>query len=100
MPYPARDSRKGSLVSNTEFPATDGYLLTTMAERLPPIHEEHTTVEEAIAGARIALAEATTHTVHLKTLVVVFDAQRRILWAAASDGWETDYRPGSSPEMH
>jgi len=41
----------------------------------------------------------TTHTVHQKSLVVVSDAQRRIQWAAATDGWETDYWTGSAPEM-
>ena len=56
-------------------------------------------VEEAIAAGRQVITAATRHTVHTKTLAVVSDEQQRIMWAAASDGWETDYRPGSPPEM-
>ncbi len=74
-------------------------MLTEMPAGAPAADQRFDRIDDAIAAARIALAEATTHTVHHKTLIVVSDAQRRILWAAATDGWETDYRAGSSPEM-
>ena len=78
---------------------TGSYRLSEMPAGAPATDSQFERIDDAIAGARGVLAEATTHTVHHKTLVVVFDAQRRILWAAATDGWETDYRVGSSPEM-
>jgi len=78
---------------------TGGYRLTEMPAGAPAADQQFDRIDDAIAAARIALAEATTHTVHHKTLVVVSDAERRIQWAAATDGWETDYRAGSSPEM-
>ncbi len=77
----------------------NGYGLTEMAAGAPAADQQFERIDDAIAAARIALAKATTHTVHEMTLVVVSGAQRRILWAAATDGWETDYRAGSSPEM-
>ncbi len=76
------------------------YLFTKMAEGTPATHDDYGTFEEAIVAARNEIAKATRLTVHNKTLVVVSDDQHRILWAAASDGWETDYRPGSAPETH
>jgi hypothetical protein len=92
---PARDY----LLNDTAPLPTGGYRLTEMPAGAPAADQQFDRIDDAIAAARIALAEATTHTVHHKTLVVVFDARRRILWAAATDGWETDYRAGSSPEM-
>ena len=56
-------------------------------------------VEEAIDAARTEVTRATRLPIHKKTLVIVSDDQHRIAWAAASDGWETDYRSGSPPEM-
>ena len=79
---------------------TSSHLLTKMAEGAPATHGDYDTFEEAMAQARTEIANATRLTFHNKTLVVLSDDQHRILWAAASDGWETDYRPGSSPEMH
>ncbi len=73
--------------------------LTAMPTGVPAADQQFDDIDAAIAAARTALAEGTTHPVHHKTLVVVSDAQRRIQWAAATDGWETDYRAGSSPEM-
>ncbi len=70
-----------------------------MAERSPPDNTEHTTVEEAIVAARAEIAKATRLPIHHKNLAIVSDDQHRIVWAAATDGWETDYRVGSSPEM-
>ena len=83
----------------TQSATPNGYGLTEMAAGAPAADQQFERIDDAIAAARVALAEATTHPVHQKTLVVVSDAQRRILWAAATDGWETDYRAGSSPEM-
>ena len=57
-----------------------------------------TSVQRHVA-ARTDIAEATRLPVHNKTLVIVSDDRQRIVWAAASDGWVTDYRPGSSSEM-
>ena len=71
-----------------------------MTEGRLATHDDYDTFEEAMAQARAKIAEATRLTFHIKTLVIVSDGQNRILWAAASDGWETDYRSGSSPEMH
>ena len=79
---------------------TGSQTLTTMTEGRPATHDDCDTFEEAMAQARAEIVEATRLTFHNKTLVIVSDDQNRILWAAASDGWETDYRPGSSPEMH
>jgi hypothetical protein len=70
-----------------------------MAKGMSATPTGHATVEEAIAAGRQVITAATRHTVHTKTLAVVSDDQQRIMWAAASDGWETDYRPGSPPEM-
>ncbi len=78
---------------------TNGYRLTEMPARAPAADQQYDRIDDAIAAARVVLAKATTHPVHHKTLVVVSDPQRHILWAAATDGWETDYRAGSSPEM-
>ena len=75
------------------------YFFTKMAEGTPAAHDNYDTCEEVIVAARNEIAEATRLTFHIKTLVVVSDDHHRILWAAASDGWETDYRPGSAPEM-
>ncbi len=75
-----------------------GCWLTEMPAGAPAADQQFDHIDDAIAAARVTLAEATIHTFHHKTLVVVSDAQRRILWAAATDGWETDYRAGSSPE--
>jgi len=83
----------------TQSTTPNGYRLTEMLARTPATDQQFEHIDDAIAAARIVLTEATTHTVHQKTLVVVSDAQRRIQWAAATDGWETDYRAGSSPEM-
>jgi len=83
----------------TQSTTSNGYGLTEMMAGAPAADQRFERIDDAIAAARIALAEATTHPVHEKTLVVVSDAERRILWAAATDGWETDYRAGSSPEM-
>ena len=52
-----------------------------------------------VNAARTAIENATRPLIHQKTLVIVSDDQDHIAWAAASDGWETDYRSGSSPEM-
>ncbi|MEE9227823.1 MAG: hypothetical protein V3U47_02510 [Acidimicrobiia bacterium] len=79
---------------------TGSHALTTMTEGRSATHDDYGTFEEAMAQARAEIAEATRLTFHNKTLVVVSDDQNRILWAAASDGWEADYRPGSAPEMH
>ncbi len=79
---------------------TNSHLLTKMAEGTPATHDDYDTFEEAMVAARSEIADATRLPFHNKTLVVVSDDRHRILWAAASDGWETDYRPGSSPEMH
>ncbi len=78
---------------------TGGYIFTEMAERKPATHKEFSTVEEAINAARTAIVDATRLPIHQKTLVIVSDDQDRITWAAASDGWQTDYRSGSAPEM-
>ena len=75
------------------------YTLTKMAKGVSATSTRHATVEEAIAAGRQVITAATRHTVHTKTLAVVSDDQQGIMWAAASDGWETDYRPGSPPEM-
>ncbi len=87
-------------MSGTAPQPTGRYLLTRMAERKSATHKEFDTVEEAINAARTFIADATRHPIHQKTLVVVSDDQHHIAWATASDGWETDYRSGSSPEMH
>lgn len=79
---------------------TSSHLLTKMAERTPATHDEYDTFEKAMAAARSEIADATRLPFHHKTLLVVSDDQHRILWAAATDGWETDYQPGSSPETH
>ncbi len=76
-----------------------GFILTQMVEDKPATHKEFNTAEEAIWAARTAIADATRPLIHQKTLVIVSDDQDRIAWAAASDGWETDYQSGSSPEM-
>lgn len=86
-------------MDNTAPSPNGSYRLTEMPAGAPAADQQFDHVDDAIAAARIALAEATTHPVHHKTLAVVSDAQRHILWAAATDGWETDYRAGSSPEM-
>jgi hypothetical protein len=59
-----------------------------MTEGRSATHDDYDTFEEAMAQARAEIAEATRPTFHNKTLVVVSDDQNRILWAAASDGWE------------
>jgi len=87
------------MVSGTASPPAGSYLLTTMAERTTTSHKVFDTVEEAIGAARTEVARATRLPIHKKTLVVVSDDQHRVAWAAASDGWETDYRSGSPPEM-
>ncbi len=75
-----------------------GCWLTEMPAGAPVADQQFDHSDDAIAAARVvALAEATIHTFHHKTLVVS-NSQRRILWAAATDGWDTDYRAGSSPE--
>ncbi len=79
---------------------TSSHLLTKMAERAPTTSDGYDSFEEAIVAARDEIADVTRHPFHHKTLMVISDDQQRILWAVASDGWETDYRPGSSPEMH
>ncbi len=76
------------------------HVLTTMTVGRSATHDDYDTFEEAIAQARAEIAEATRLTFHNKTLVVVSDDQNRILWVAASDGWEANYRSGSAPEMH
>ena len=76
-----------------------GFILTQMVEHNPATHKEFNTVEEAISAARTAIESATRPLIHQKTLVIVSDDQDQIAWAAASDGWETDYRSGSSLEM-
>ncbi len=75
-----------------------GFTLTQMAEHNPATRKEFNTVEEAISAARAAIADATRPLIHQKTLVIVSDDQDRIAWAAASNGWETDYQSGSPPE--
>ena len=77
---------------------TGGYILTQMVEHKPATHKDFNTVEEAINAARSAIENARRPLIHQKTLVIVSDDQDRIAWAAASDGWETDYRSGSPPE--
>lgn len=79
---------------------TGGHVLAKMAEGAAVTYREYSSVEEAIAAARLEIAAATRLPVHIKILVVVSDDQQRIEWAAASDGWHADYRPGSPPEMH
>ncbi len=79
---------------------SDSHVVTTMTEGRSATHDDYDTFEEAMAQARAEIVEATRLTFHNKTLVVVSDDQNRILGAAASDGWEVDYRPGSAPEMH
>ena len=76
------------------------HVRTKMAERTPTTQTDYDTFEEAIEAARTEIADSTRLTFHNKTLMVVSDDHHRILWAAASDGWETDYRPGSAPETH
>ena len=76
------------------------HLLTTMAEMSPATHDDYDTFEAALVAAREEIADATRLTFHVKTLLVISDNQDRILWAAATDGWETDYQPGSTPESH
>jgi len=71
-----------------------------MAERRAATHKEFGTVEEAVNAARTVITDATRLPIHQKTLVIATDDQDRIAWAAASDGWQADYRAGSSPEMH
>ncbi len=87
-------------MSGGASPPSSSHLLTKMADGKPATHDDYDTFEEAMAAARTKIAKATRHTFHTKTLVIVSDDQHRILWAAASDGWDTDYRPGSAPEMH
>lgn len=78
---------------------TGGYAMSEMAQGRTVAYSEHATVEEAIAAGCQVIAAATRLPVHSKTLVVVSDDRKRIMWAAASDGWEADYRPGSAPEL-
>ena len=75
------------------------YALAKMAKGKPAAYTEYATVEEATAAGREFIAAATRLPVHIKTLVIVSDDRQRIMWAAASDGWETDYGSGSSPEL-
>ncbi len=71
--------------------------LTEMAKRNLAIHKEFSTVEDVNDAARTAITNATRLPIHQKPLVIVSDDQDRIAWAAASDGWQTDYRPGFLP---
>lgn len=87
-------------MSDGASPPISGHFLTKMTEGTPATRDDYDTFEEARGAARTEIEEATRLTFHNKTLVVVSDDKHRILWAAASDGWETDYRPGSAPEMH
>ncbi len=87
-------------MSNGASSPISSHFLTKMAEGTSTTHDDYGTFEAAIVPARAEIAEATRLTFHHKTLLVISDDQDRILWTAASDGWETDYRPGSAPEMH
>ena len=87
-------------MSDDQSSHISSHVLTKMAEHTPTTSTDYDTFEEAIDAARTEIADATRLTFHNKTLMVISDDHHRILWAAASDGWETDYRPGSAPESH
>ena len=80
-------------------PPAGSHVLAKMIEGRTATYTEYNTIDKAIVAARTDIAEATRLPVHNKTLVIVSDDRQRIVWAAASDGWVTDYRPGSSSEM-
>ena len=86
-------------MDSAPFEPTGSHALAEMAIGKAAAYTEYATVEEAIAAGREVIAAASRPVVHVKTLVIVSDDRQRIMWAAASDGWETDYRPGSSPEL-
>lgn len=86
-------------MNNVPSEPAGSYALAKMAKGKSAAYTEYATVEEAIAAGREVIAAATRLPVHSKTLVIVSDDRQRIMWGAASDGWETDYRPGSSPEL-
>jgi hypothetical protein len=86
-------------VSSATSQLAGSYVLAKMVEGRTATYTEYDTIDEAIVAARTDITEATRLPVHNKTLVIVSDDRHRIVWAAASDGWVTDYRPGSSPEM-